>query len=253
VTRLGNIQPNGIYEHLGVTDIAVEGIRPGGLQLTQRALTLSCLPPRSKVIDVGCGTGVTLEHIRLSQDHLAIGVDTSSNLLRFAKNRNRELTVVRASGEYLPLPNQFFDGLLAECSLSLMSYSDESLSEFGRVLKVDGKLILTDVYSRNPGVLDCPHDVFTKCCLRGAIPKEQIIRNIENKGFSINLWEDHSDLLKDFAVRLILSYGSLNHFWLQTTPSPVNPAQIREAVRYLKPGYFLLIGQKTALTSHVET
>jgi arsenite methyltransferase len=253
VTRPGNIQPNGIYEHLGVTDIAVQGIRPGGLQLTQRAMALSCLPPRSKVIDVGCGTGVTLEHIRLSQDHLAIGIDTSSSLLRFGKNKNKYLIVVSASGEHLPLPNQFADGLIAECSLSLMSYSDESLSEFGRVLKVGGKLILTDVYSKNPDVPDCPNGVFAKCCLRGAIPKGQIIRKIENKGFRVNLWEDHSDLLKDFAVRLILSYGSLNHFWLQTSPSPVNPAQIQEAVRYLKPGYFLLIGQKTTLTSHMET
>ena len=253
MTRPGNIRPNGIYEHLGVTDIAVEGIRPGGLQLTQRALTLSCLPPRSKVIDIGCGTGVTLEHIRLSQDHLAIGIDTSSNLLRFGKNKNKDLIAVGAAGEHIPLPDQFADGLIAECSLSLMSYSDESLSEFGRVLKVDGKMILTDVYSRNPDVLDCPHDVFTKCCLRGTIPKEQIIRKIEDKGFRVNLWEDHSDLLKDFAVRLILSYGSLNHFWRQTTPSPVSPAQIHEAVRHLKPGYFLLIGQKTTLTSNVET
>jgi arsenite methyltransferase len=248
VTRLGNIQPNGIYEQLGVTEIAGEGIRPGGLQLTQRALTLSCLPPRSKVIDVGCGTGVTLEHIRRSQDYLAIGIDKSSNLLRFAKNRNRQLTVVRASGDYLPLPNQFADALLAECSLSLISYSDESLSEFRRVLKADGKMILTDVYSKNPGVLDCPHDVFAKCCLRGAIPKDEIIRKIENKGFRVNLWEDHSDLLKDFAVRLILSYGSLNRFWIQASPCPVNPAQIQEAVRHLQPGYFLLIGQKTAFT-----
>ena len=252
MTRFGDTQPNGIYEHLGVTEIASQGIRPGGLQLTQRAMDLSCLPPRSKVIDVGCGTGITLQHTLLSQDNLAIGFDTSSSLLRFGKNRNRELMVVRASGEHLPLPDQFADGLLAECSLSLMSYSDESLSEFGRVLKLGGKIILTDVYSKNPDVPDCPNGVFTKCCLRGAIPKEQIIQKIQNKGFRVNLWEDHSDLLKDFAVQLILSYGSLNRFWLQASPCPVNPAQIQEAVRRLKPGYYLLIAQKTVLTSHME-
>ena len=43
------------------------------------------------------------------------------------------------------------------------------------------------------------------CCMNGAIPKQGIIKIIERCGFQIELWEDHSELLKEFAVQLIFS------------------------------------------------
>jgi SAM-dependent methyltransferase len=109
-----------VYEHLAATDLAVEGIRPGGLELTERALAWCAFPATSRILDVGTGNGVTLNQLSCRYDFAAIGVDLSHHLLNQARLKNRALSLVRGSGENLPFTNEFADGLFAECSLSVM-------------------------------------------------------------------------------------------------------------------------------------
>ena len=49
-------------------------------------------------------------------------------------------------------------------------------------------------------------------------PGEQLMERLTNRDFKIDLWEDHSDLLKQFAVQLVFSYGSMNQFWSERAP-----------------------------------
>lgn len=240
-----NTSAKKVYEILGATDLAAQGVRPGGLKLTQRALDLAGLESGSRFVDVGCGTGVTLEFIRSRCAYLAVGVDHSSAMLRFGNAQHSGLEFVQAQGENLPFGNGYGDGLMAECVLSLMNYSDKALNEFYRVLKPRGKLLLTDVYARNGTGTNRLDKLPFDCCMNGAIPKQGIIKRLERCGFQIELWEDHSQLLKDFAVHLILSYGSLDYFWGQFASDRGDRSEIQKAVSILKPGYYLLIATKT--------
>ena len=53
-----------------------------------------------------------------------------------------------------------------------------------------------------------------KCCLAGAMTKKELFSKLVAHGFSIKVWEDHTKFfLKEFAARLIFTYGSLEAFW----------------------------------------
>lgn len=235
-----------VYEQIAVSDLAAQGIRPGGLFLTERALYCCKFPLHSVLLDVGCGTGITLDCLTQIHQLSAIGIDASSVLLDLTRMRNKRLALVRATGEKLPFPDECADGVFTECSLSVMNDPGGVLDEIRRVLKIGGRLILSDVYARNPGGVPQLKRIPLECCLRGAVCQEEVLGRLTARHFSIDLWEDHSDLLTSFAVQLIFSYGSMGQFWLRSSAAPVDAAEIRKAVSEAKPGYFLLIARKIA-------
>ncbi|MGC8660265.1 MAG: DVU_1556 family methyltransferase [Desulfomonilaceae bacterium] len=238
-----------MYETLGVTDLASEGIRPGGLRLTQRALVLADLPVESRIIDMGCGAGVTSEFVTLNYGYQVVGIDRSAQLLQRCGTRKNVGPFVRGEGQYLPFVDKCADGIVAECALSVIGYSDHLLNELHRVLRFDGKLIVTDVYTRNEKSEPFWESFPVDCCIRGAISKNQIFSKLERCGFEIDVWEDHSDALKEFAIRMILLYGSMDKFWSQMSGGILEVSQIREVFSGIKPGYFLLIAHKSGSRS----
>jgi SAM-dependent methyltransferase len=157
---------------------------------------------------------------------------------------NQALALVRAAGQMLPFPDESADGVFAECSLSVMNDPGRALDEFQRVLRTGGKLILSDVYARNPEGAVQLKGIPLECCLRGAFRKEELLGKLTNSHFRIDLWEDHSELLARFAAQLIFCYGSMDQFWLRSSAGSVNAEEIQRAVAAAKPGYFLLIAQK---------
>lgn len=56
--------PRTIYDRFGITEMADDGIRPGGLRLTERALEFCRFPAQVPVLDVGCGNGATVHYLR---------------------------------------------------------------------------------------------------------------------------------------------------------------------------------------------
>jgi SAM-dependent methyltransferase len=118
--------------------------------------------------------------------------------------RNPALPLIRAAAEQLPCADGSRDGIFCECVLSLLEDPPKALAEFGRVLRVGGYLILSDLYTRD--------EPMTRNCLRGAVPRVQVEAWLAASGFSPLLWEDHTSDLKEMAARLILSTGSLEGF-----------------------------------------
>ncbi|HNT05667.1 MAG TPA: methyltransferase domain-containing protein, partial [Anaerolineae bacterium] len=122
-------------------------MRPGGLELTERALRASRLSAGSRVLDVGCGAGASLA--LLAQWNLVgVGVDVMP-LVGQPGIAGGVPRLVQAGGQRLPLRERSFDAVLAECSLSLMPVR-EALAEFARVLRPGGRLLLSDLYLRRP-------------------------------------------------------------------------------------------------------
>ncbi|MBK8021774.1 MAG: hypothetical protein IPK19_10200 [Chloroflexi bacterium] len=64
-----------------------------------------------------------------------------------------------------------------------------------------GWLILTDMYARDPaGAAELRH-LPVRSCVAGAVAREELIASVTAHGFSVRLWEDHTDALKRFAAR----------------------------------------------------
>lgn len=233
-----------IYERIAQIGMDDDPIRPGGLQLTERALSYCGFSPGAGLLDVGCGRGATVKYLREQRGLQGFGVDLSSALLDAGIARHGDLPLLRASGEQLPFPSCTFDGILAECSLSLMTRPSAALKDFYRVLKREGWLLVTDLFARVPEAVSGLRRLPMTCCLTGAFARDELTAELEAAGFSLSFWEDHSHALKHFAARLILSYGSLPQFWHETGPAALDADQLNDAIAAAKPGYFLLIARK---------
>jgi arsenite methyltransferase len=236
-----------IYEQIGIRELGEGLIRPGGLALTQRTVALSSLRPGSLVLDIGCGTGATVQYLSDRCGFQVIGIDPSQALLREGHSRHSCLPVMQAVGEHLPVADAAMDGVLAECSLSVMEDVDGALGECSRVLKHDGRLLVHDVYARNPAGVAEIRALPMECCLTGAVSREAWATRLGSCGFEIVLWEDHSLALKEFAARLVFCYGSMQEFWCHSRPGSrnVTAEEAHRAIVDARPGYFLLIARKT--------
>lgn len=235
-----------LYERLGESLSATEGIRPGGLELTERALSFCRFAPGSSILDIGCGNGVTAEFIERVFGLRAVGVDSSVVQLREARRRNSSVCVIRASGTNLPFSRDRFDGAILECVLSLIQDHRAALDECNRILKPGGRIVLSDVYARKPEGIPRLRDLPLRCCLGGATSLDELKECVVSAGFDIELVEDHSDRLKDFAVQMVWRFGSMSGFWRLAGGGAENFDGIGESIREARPGYCLIIGRKSA-------
>ncbi len=221
----------------------IDGVlHPGGLELTKRLVDYCSFAPSEKILDLGCGIGTTVEYLTDVYGLDVIGVDLSRESIETGKKRNPHLQLIEGSGEKLPFRDCSLKGVIAECSLSVMQYADEVLKEINRVLEMEGKLGINDLYIRERKEKNSPACNSQKAnCLTGALEYSQLVRVLENNGFQIIRWEDHSPRLKEFVARYIMEYGSLKDFF-----------QCRQEVKgqalggktHNKMGYFLLVAKK---------
>lgn len=213
-------------------------IRPGGLSLLKYALTLYPFKTDSRILDVGCGMGATVAYLRENHALRAAGLDLSRKLLAQGMP---SLPRVRARAEILPVASGCLDGLVCECVLSLVTDPLGTLSEFYRVLAPGGFIILSDIYRRDS--LKNSQDLTADCCLAGAITREEVIDMVTQAGFSICLWEDHSRLLAELAVKLIFTYGSMTAFWGQFAQGG-DGEKMAKAAKAMRPGYYMIVATK---------
>ena len=221
-------------------------LRPGGFFLTDLGVKACDFRPDARVLDVGCGSGATVERL-VSLYHLqAIGVDPSEVLLGIGKKRNPCLNLIQGLGEDLPFPINFMDGVFAECTLSVMEDLDQVVQEIFRVLKPNGWLVINDVYARNPDGLQALQELKIDSCIRRALSKEQLINKLVGQGFRIIAWSDHTNLLTQLTVNLIMTHGSMTKFWLKSSScsGSVDPILVQAALKQARMGYFQLIAQK---------
>ncbi len=235
-----------IYEQLGRGELAGGPLRPGGLMLTARAVALAGWSPGARVLDLGCGAGASLRYLISPGGLSAWGLDPSAVLLDQGRCAAPDLPMIHGFGEDLPFAAACLDGILAECSLSLTADLDRVLQECHRVLKPEAPLLIHDVYARNPDETAILGNLPIRCCLAGAVSQEEWLTRLVANGFEIKLWEDHSAALKEFAARLIFTYGSLEAFWCRCgdLARQAEAKEIQNAVIKSNPGYFLLLAHK---------
>lgn len=97
---------------------------------------------KSRVLDVGCGTGrftLTMEEMTGASVY---GLDASVDMLKRAKEKSGIVKWVRGSAEDLPFENGFFDTVTITMALHQFEDKREAIAEAGRVLKAGGHLVI---------------------------------------------------------------------------------------------------------------
>lgn len=232
------------YESKDMGCILGSTLRPGGFELTDRAMEFCKFSKGDCILDIGCGKGATAEHLKKDFSVYSFGIDPSKVLIRQGKIKNPYLNIKEGRGEDIPFENESMDGVFAECTLSLMEDLPKTIKEAYRVLKKDGWFVITDVYAKNPEYINLLQEFSFNSCMRGLHDMQKLKKSLEYSGFKIVLSEDHTDLLKKLMVKIIFKYGSMNVFWSKAACCSTDCSGFQEALSKCKVGYFLIIAKK---------
>lgn len=207
-------------------------LRPGGEFLTRRMLELAAPEPGGMALDAGCGTGSTLALLR-EHGLRPLGLDLDAILLGEA--RKTGVQAVRGDLARLPLAPACMDLVICECAWNLTDKS-RAMTEFARVLRPGGRLLLSDIFAR--GETDSSWPV--RCCFAQAATLDDTRKRVETAGFAVESLEDHSPLLARTAAEFVFRHGSLHGFWRAVTGDEKTAAEACRAAQSSRPGLFLL-------------
>ena len=140
----------------------------------------------SRVLDLGCGTGILFPHIikSIGVKGMLFGVDFSQKMLLQAKRKFKDKSIVLlcSPAEELPFLSKFFDYVIAFACFPHFQNKNRAMGEISRVLKKGGKLFIAHLLSRK--------ELKEHHCLAGGsvacdcLPSEKILRKMmENNGF----------------------------------------------------------------------
>jgi arsenite methyltransferase len=219
-------------------------LRPGGLALTERALTLCGFPEGARIGDVGCGWGGTVRYLR-GRGYRAAGIDLSAEALL----EDPRLPAVCATALALPIRSEILDGIFCECVLSLLLSPERALVEFCRVLRPGGRLVLSDIYLRKPVERTAVNGNPPSSCLEGAVGIGRRMKQVGRSGLDVLMWEDHSRLLAELTARIVWNRGPLWDLFGDLLPLTCSPGECLD-VRSTRPGYYLLIARKNEEETH---
>lgn len=93
------------------------------------------------IIDVGCGDGVLLWHLR-NTGALQVGADLSLTRLHRSQSRCRAL-LVQAEATQLPFPDRTFDLVICTDVLEHLSTMEKAISELARICTTEGHILIS--------------------------------------------------------------------------------------------------------------
>ena len=223
------------YESAALRQISGLTLRPGGVDLTDRALSWCRFAVGDSLLDVGCGVGASVEHLRNTYGLAVAGIDPSRTLIAEGLARNPALPLAEGSAEALPVADGELDGILCECVLSVVHRPLQALREFARAIRPGGALILSDLYLRGDAERDRLTGLQKGTSLQGMMSRDALEALLDDSGFTLCLWEDHTHLLQELAARLVLAHGSLDGLWCVSRDGDCFGE---------RPGYYLLVARK---------
>jgi arsenite methyltransferase len=174
-------------------------LHPGGSEATARLLDRAGVDATTRVLDVGCGAGDALSAAR-ARGADAVGLDTDP-----ATDR-----AVRGAATHLPVRDDCFDVVLAECVLCLTDL-DAALAECRRALDDGGRLAVSDVVVAGEDPVAVPDALAETLCLDGARRRDVLTAALADAGFDAGPIVDHHDdlLAMRDRVRDRVDYDSL--------------------------------------------
>nr|WP_083940721.1 class I SAM-dependent methyltransferase [Streptococcus castoreus] len=133
-------------------------LRPGGVDATNWLIEQGQFSRDCQVLEVACNRCTTAIDLVKSFHCQVTAVDLNAKVLEEAKARiaaaklQNNITVVQANALRLPFPDNYFDIVINEAMLTMLTNESKSraLKEYLRVLKPGGRLLTHDVSYEDP-------------------------------------------------------------------------------------------------------
>jgi arsenite methyltransferase len=144
------------------------------------------------VIDLGSGGGFDcfLAARQVGPTGHIIGVDMTPEMISKARLNPAKgghlLNVEFRLGEieHLPVANNIAHVVISNCVLNLSTNKAQVLREASRVLKVGGRLAISDVVATSPLPQEIKNDLeLYKGCMAGAVPLKELEESLRDAGF----------------------------------------------------------------------
>jgi ubiquinone/menaquinone biosynthesis C-methylase UbiE len=144
------------------------------------------------VLDLGSGAGIDifLASKKVGNTGKVIGVDMIKDMIKKAENiakqkgyKNVEFRLGEI--ESLPVEDNSIDVVISNCVINLCSSKEKAFKEIFRVLKLGGKLMISDLVSKEelPQEVRRNFDAWADC-IGGALQRDDYLGIIRNAGFS---------------------------------------------------------------------
>jgi ubiquinone/menaquinone biosynthesis C-methylase UbiE len=96
---------------------------------------------KSIFLDVGCGSGYAMQKAKNNKQCEVYGIDPTPNK-HGVKFENSNLNIIQGTAELIPYPDLTYDVVYCSHVIEHVNNISKSLSEFDRVLKSNGKVII---------------------------------------------------------------------------------------------------------------
>ena len=141
--------------------------------------------PRSRLLEVGVGTGLSLPLYQNKYD--IIGIDISTAMLQKAKKlvHSKNLSNIKAllemDAEALKFEDNYFDAVIAMYVASVVPNPEQFISEITRVCKPGGKIFLVNHFSSKNKIINILEKQIAKAPalvgFKADFPIETILKN----------------------------------------------------------------------------
>ncbi len=158
-----------------------------------------------RVVEVGIGTGANLAHYPAGVQ--LVGVDASPAMLgrarELAADLSRELEVMVGEADHLELPDASADTVVATLLLCSVPDVRTSLSEFARVVRPGGRLLLLDHVESSVAPLRWLQALADRAGAEtGECWRRRPLIELPRAGFTVErVWSSRARLLEAVSVR----------------------------------------------------
>jgi ubiquinone/menaquinone biosynthesis C-methylase UbiE len=100
----------------------------------------------ASILDMGCANGTLLAMLGEEKKIVGAGLDISSEMVKIARQRHPEFEFKQGSAENVPFSDHNFDVIICSASFHHFPHPNRFLSEAGRLLKPEGRLIIAEIH-----------------------------------------------------------------------------------------------------------